>query len=93
MKILLASIAAASALSVAAAAEPPRTVMLDVQKMTCATCPLTVQQVLKRQPGVVEARAEMKTATARVSFDPAKNTPELLARAVTEAGYPATVRP
>jgi hypothetical protein len=35
----------------------------------------------------------MKTATAQVRFDPAKNTPEALARAVTEAGYPAKVRP
>ena len=92
MKILLASIAAAAALS-AAAAEPPRIVILDVQNMTCATCPLTVQQVLKKQPGVVEAKAEMKTATARVRFDPAKNTAERLARAVTEAGYPAKARP
>ncbi len=92
MKIVLAGIAAAAALS-AAAAGPPRTATLEVQQMTCATCPLTVQQVLKRQPGVVEARAEMKTATAQVRLDPAKNTPEALARAVTEAGYPAKVRP
>jgi mercuric ion binding protein len=92
MKIVLASIAAAAALS-AAAADPPRTVILEVQNMTCATCPLTVQQLLKRQLGVVEAKAEMKTATARVSFDPAKNTPERLARVVTEAGYPAKARP
>jgi mercuric ion binding protein len=92
MKTLLAALTLAAALA-ATAAEPPRTVILEVQNMTCATCPLTVQQVLKRQPGVVEAKAEMKTATARVRFDPAKNTPELLARAVTEAGYPAKARP
>jgi mercuric ion binding protein len=92
MRTLLAALTLAAAVS-AAAAEPPRTVILEVQNMTCATCPLTVQQVLKRQPGVVDAKAEMKTATARVSFDPAKNTPERLARAVTEAGYPAKGRP
>jgi mercuric ion binding protein len=92
MKTLLATLTLAAALS-AVAAEPPRTAILEVQNMTCATCPLTVQQVLKRQPGVVDAKAEMKTATARVSFDPAKNTPERLARAVTEAGYPAKARP
>jgi mercuric ion binding protein len=92
MRTLLAALTLAAAVS-AAAAEPPRTVILEVQNMTCATCPLTVQQVLKRQPGVVDAKAEMKTATARVSFDPAKNTPERLARAVTEAGYPAKARP
>lgn len=92
MKTSLAILAATVALS-ASAAEPPRTVTLDVQNMTCATCGLTVQQLLKRQAGVSEAKAEMKTASARVTFDPAKNTPEALARAVTEAGYPAKVRP
>lgn len=92
MKRLLAMLAALSALG-ASAAEPPRTVTLDVQNMTCATCPLTVQQVLKRQAGVREAKAEMKTASASVTFDPAQNTPEALARAVTEAGYPTKVRP
>jgi mercuric ion binding protein len=92
MKIVLASIAAAAALSVAAA-EPPRTVILEVQNMTCATCPLTVQQVLKRQPGVTDAKAEMKSASARVTYDPATIAPEALARAVTQAGFPARVRP
>ncbi len=92
MKSLLVSSTLVAALA-AAAAEPPRTVILDVRNMTCATCPLTVQQLLKKQPGVVEAKAEMKTASARVSFDPAKNTPEALARVVTEAGYPAKARP
>lgn len=91
MKRLLAILATLAALGASAA--EPRTVTLDVQNMTCATCPLTVQQVLKRQAGVAEAQAEMKTASARVTFDPSKNTPEALARAVTEAGYPSKVRP
>lgn len=91
MKAIWAILTLGVALSVAAA-EPLRTVTLDVQNMTCATCPLTVQQVLKRQAGVATAKAEMKSASAMVTFDPAKNTAEGLARAVTEAGYPAKVR-
>lgn len=90
MKRLLAIAATVAALGASAA--EPRTVTLEVQNMTCATCPLTVQQVLKRQAGVLEAKAEMKSARARVTFDAAKNSPEALARAVTEAGYPAKVR-
>lgn len=90
MKRLLAITAMVATLGASAA--EPRTVTLEVQNMTCATCPLTVQQVLKRQAGVLEAKAEMKSASARVTFDAAKNSPEALARAVTEAGYPAKVR-
>lgn len=91
MKGLLAAMAMLAAIGASAA--EPRTITLEVLNMTCATCPLTVQQVLRRQAGVREAKAEMKSAQARVTFDPALNTPEALARAVTEAGYPAKVRP
>lgn len=86
--VLIATVAAA-----AWASEASRSVTLDVQKMTCFTCPLTVRQVLKRQPGVKEASAEIKSASARVTYDPALTTPEALARALTEAGFPARVRP
>ena len=92
MRRSLSVLFTACALS-AAAAETPRTVTLDVQKMTCATCPLTVHQVLKRQPGVVDAKVDLATASARVTFDATKGQPEQFARAVSEAGYPATVRP
>ena len=67
-------------------------VTLDVKGMDCATCPLTVKVVLKKQPGVDEVTMDAHKNTADVKFDPAKMTPERLAKAVTEAGYPASAR-
>lgn len=77
----------------AAAAETPHTVTLEVREMTCATCPLTVRQVLKRQPGVIDATVDLATAKARVTIDAARAQPQQLARAVTDAGFPARVLP
>lgn len=68
------------------------TATLDVRGMTCPTCPLTVKVALKKQPGVSDVKVDSRHATARVVFDPEKVTVARLAKAVTEAGYPATPR-
>lgn len=69
-----------------------QSVILDVKGMTCATCPLTVKVVLKKQPGVDDVKMDADKHTAEVKFDPAKASPDQLAKAVTQAGYPATPR-
>jgi mercuric ion binding protein len=76
----------------AANAGEARNVTIDVKGMHCATCPLTVKVVLKKQPGVDEVKMDAEKKTAQVKFDPAQVSPEQLAKAVTEAGYPATPR-
>ena len=84
--LLLATVA------LSATAAPTQTATLEVKNMTCATCPLTVREVLKRQPGVLDAKVDLKTESAQVTFDAARGKPEEFARAVSEAGYPARVR-
>jgi mercuric ion binding protein len=91
MKRLAFMIALAAALP-AVAGGASQTVTLDVQDMTCASCPLTVRQVLKKQPGVEDAKVDMRSRSAEVKFDPAKAQPEQFAKAVSEAGFPTTVR-
>lgn len=91
MKPLLAGISFAI-LSSAALAGELRTATLDVSGMTCASCPLTVKQVLKKQPGVSAASVDYKTHTAQVTFDRDKVQPEQLAKAVTDTGFPTKVR-
>jgi mercuric ion binding protein len=91
LKNILAA-AALAALALPAEAGALRDVVLDVKGMTCAACPVTVKVVLKQQPGVEEVRMDAEKNTADVKFDPAKVSPEQLARAVTEAGFPATPR-
>ena len=67
-------------------------VTLDVKGMTCAACPVTVKVVLKKQPGVDDVKMDAEKHTAEVRFDPAKVSPDQLAKAVTEAGYPTSAR-
>ena len=65
---------------------------LEVKGMTCASCPLTVKQLLKKQPGVTEASVDYKLQIAQVKFDPDKTQPERLAKAVTDIGFPTNVK-
>ena len=51
-----------------------------------------VKKALERMPGVLEAKADLTTKSAEATFDPDRATPEALARAVSNAGYPASIR-
>jgi len=73
-------------------AAEPQTVTLDVPGMTCKFCPITIKKALKKVPGVIEAKAEYKTKTATVTFDPDKTNIEALTRATANAGYPSTLK-
>ena len=51
-----AAFVALAALAITPAfAGAPRTVVLDVQNMTCALCPITVKKSLQQVPGVAAA--------------------------------------
>ena len=70
----------------------PRTVQLDVQKMFCATCPITVRLSLKKVAGVLDAKVTLNPPLAEVTYDDAKTGPEQLTRATMNAGFPSTLR-
>lgn len=74
----------------AAAAE--RTVTLEVENMTCASCPYIVRQALKGVEGVTAATVSLEDRTATVTFDDARTAVDALTRATSEAGYPAAPR-
>ena len=71
-------------------AASPQSVVLDVQNMTCALCPITVKSALGKVPGVADARIDLATKTATVKFDPDKATVAALVQATTNAGFPST---
>lgn len=81
--LLVASLAAYAA---------PSELVLDVKGMTCSTCPITVRAVLKKLPGVEEAKVDGEKHIASVKFDSTRVSPEAIAKAVTEAGFPAVPR-
>jgi len=69
-----------------------RTVTLDVTKMDCAVCPITVRKALEKVAGVETAKVDFKTKRAVVAFDLAKTSPEALTRATADAEFPSSVK-
>lgn len=67
------------------------TVTFKVDGMHCASCSVTVKATLKRLEGVREAQVSAKEKRARVTYDPARVTPERMVQAVRDAGYDASV--
>ena len=84
--------ACAALLSFAAIAGDLQSTTLDVQGMTCASCPLTVKLALKKVSGVNNVSVDYKTHSAEIKFDPEKTGPDKLAKVVTDIGYPTTVK-
>ena len=68
-----------------------QTVVLDVQKMTCPVCPITVRKSLEKVQGVSHTQVDFDRKTATVTFDPDKASPARLIEATTNAGYPSSV--
>ena len=62
---------------------------LDVQGMTCASCVTHVEKAAARVGGVESVNVNLASGRARVRFDAEKTSPDEIAKAVTEAGYPS----
>lgn len=89
---LVSTLMAGLLVSAGAPAADSRTVTLDVTKMDCAACPITVRKALVKVPGVETAKIDFKTKRAVVAFDPERTSPEALTRATADAGFPSSVK-
>ena len=69
----------------------PRTIVLVVSRMTCATCPITVKKALRKVDGVTKVDVSFEKKQAVVTYDDAKTNVERLIKATTNAGYPSTL--
>ena len=68
-----------------------RTVILDVQNMTCAVCPITVKKALEHVSGVQKVIVDYASKTATVEFDDTTATAGQLTEATKNAGYPSSI--
>ncbi len=59
--------------------------------MTCAACQRHVEEALRSTAGVESARVDLMAHRASVVFDPAQAKPEILVKAIREAGYDAVL--
>ncbi|WP_424939156.1 heavy metal translocating P-type ATPase [Aliiroseovarius sp. S253] len=68
------------------------TVVLDVQSMSCAACVGRVERMLKATPGVLDARVNLASERAFVTFLTGSVMPDALSAKITKAGFPTTPR-
>ena len=69
-----------------------KTVTLDIPKMDCPLCPITVKTAIKKVEGVNSVEADLDTKSATVSFDDSITTVQAVIAATTDAGYPAEIK-
>jgi copper chaperone len=62
---------------------------IKVKGMSCGGCRLTVENVLKRVPGVLSADVSLEKAEAVVEFDDKKAALKDLRAAIVDAGFTA----
>jgi Cu2+-exporting ATPase len=58
-----------------------------VLHMTCASCAVSVESILKPQVGVIDASVNFATATVKIDYDPDLTSPEDLKKTVQSIGY------
>ncbi|HMB95951.1 MAG TPA: cation transporter, partial [Tepidisphaeraceae bacterium] len=62
---------------------------LQVNGMTCASCVSHVQSAAAKTAGVQSASVNLARGRAVVQFDPTRTSPEQIAAAISNVGYPA----
>lgn len=69
-----------------------KTITLDIPRMDCPVCPITVEAALNKVVGVTEVKAVLDTRSATVSFDDEQTSIQALTDATANAGYPSGVK-
>ncbi|WP_428940387.1 heavy metal translocating P-type ATPase [Fontivita pretiosa] len=62
--------------------------VLSVGGMTCASCVAHVRRAAEKVPGVQACEVNLARGRAVVRFDPGATSPQQIAAAITDAGYP-----
>ena len=73
-----------------ALAATPKQLVLQVENLTCPACSIAIAKALDKVPGITAKRVDSRRATVTVSFDSERTNPGVIAKAITDAGFPAT---
>ncbi|MFN2509241.1 MAG: heavy-metal-associated domain-containing protein [Chthoniobacterales bacterium] len=66
--------------------------VLKVEKMACSACADRVEKEAKKIDGVKAAKVSQPKGTAEITYDPAKTSPEAIAKTISEkTGFKAEV--
>ena len=66
-----------------------KTVVIEVEGMTCESCAVHISETLKKLKGVVSAEADYPKKNVTVVFNPKQITLEQIKKAIDEIGYKA----
>ena len=88
--VALLSIICLSASDLRAGTSDETTAQFSVEKMTCATCPISVRKAMERMDGVKHVEVDLETKIATVIFDASVTTASDISNASTDVGFPAT---
>jgi copper chaperone CopZ len=75
-----------------AASDQRATAIFRIEGMTCEGCASAVEVQLEQTEGVLGSSVSFERGEARVSYDPAKTTPEKIAAAIGLTGFRAWVK-
>lgn len=64
----------------------------QIEKMTCGSCVGNIEKALTKIAGVGSVEVNLTSNRGRVTYDPAVIDSKTIAGAISEAGYPATLR-
>ena len=64
----------------------------QIEKMTCSSCVNNIEGALTKLDGVCSVEVNLTSNRGRVVYDPAEIDSSAIATAITDAGYPASVR-
>ncbi len=95
LQLVRAALAAGLMISAGSAFSAERIATFHVDDVSCATCAPIVKGAIGRMQGVSSVTLAPQadgSALVTVRYDDAKVVPDALARASTEAGYPARLR-
>jgi len=89
---LQAIIFAGSLLAVTSAFAGEQTVTLEVDGMTCASCPYIVKETLAAVEGVAAVEVSFADKSAVVTYDDSKTEVAALTQATTNMGFPSSLK-
>jgi periplasmic mercuric ion binding protein len=73
-----------SANQAAGTPQTAQTCTLKISGMVCSACAATVEKTGKKIDGVISIKASQPRGTAEITYDPAKTTPDAIAKAITK---------
>lgn len=76
----------------AASAATPKVAVLHVENMTCPACRITIEKALAKVPGTRKPHIDARSAIVTVTFDAELTNATAIAKAITNAGFPAKLK-